>query len=161
MKVRNGFVSNSSSSSFIVALDHKPIDANDLMSMMFPNMLEDALHHYHKWDGIESHTIKEISEHVFNDLSTDETEIADAFSGWLPDAPEYDDFKKEDGTIDWDRHNIEYEKYRTQFTADVLNKYKSKFVFTVSYADEDGAFGCFMEHSGIFENVSHECMSHH
>lgn len=161
MKIRSGFVSNSSSSSFIVALDHKPVDANDLMSMMFPNMPEDSLHHYDRWDRVESHTIKEISERVFNDLSTNESDISDALNGWVPNAPDCDDFRKSDGMIDWDQYNIEYDKFKNQYTTDLMQKNKGKFVFTVSYCDNDGAFGCFMEHSGIFENVSHEQISHH
>lgn len=34
MKIRNGFVSNSSSSSFVVKLKRKPKDANDLKSLL-------------------------------------------------------------------------------------------------------------------------------
>jgi predicted transcriptional regulator len=39
MKIRNGFVSNSSSSSFIVAFPHKPADPNDILYMLniFPS----------------------------------------------------------------------------------------------------------------------------
>lgn len=161
MKIRHGFVSNSSSSSFIVAIDHKPVDANDLMGMLFPNMSEDSLHEYDLWDRTESHTIKEISEAVFNDLSTDASKIADAFNGWIQGAPDCDDFRKADGMIDWDRYQIESDKYQEQYAKDVISKYKGKFVFTVTYADEDGSFGCFMEHSDIFENVSHERISKH
>lgn len=161
MKIRSGFVSNSSSSSFIVALDHKPVDANDLMSMMFPNMLEDTLHHYDLWDRVESHTIKEISEHVFRDLSTNESDIANAFHGWLEGAPRYSDFRSTNDVNDWDAYRKAYDEFFEAYKKDVLNKYKGKFVFTVKYYDNEGDFGCFMEHSGIFENVSHEQISHH
>ena len=35
MKIRNGFVSNSSSSSFVVAFPHDPVSADDICSMIF------------------------------------------------------------------------------------------------------------------------------
>ena len=36
MKIRSGFVSNSSSSSFIVAFSKKPTTVNEVMTEMFP-----------------------------------------------------------------------------------------------------------------------------
>lgn len=38
MKIRNGFVSNSSSSSFIIGFRSKPKNAQDVQKIMFPNM---------------------------------------------------------------------------------------------------------------------------
>lgn len=161
MKIRNGFVSNSSSSSFIVAIDHKPVDANDLMGMLYPNMPEDTLHSYDRWDSVETHTIKEISESVFKNMSTNTTDIAEAFGGWIDGAPEYNDFRKADGKYDFDAYKKAYDEFQEAYAKDVLNKYKGNFVFTVEYCDNEGDWGCFMEHSDIFENVSHERISHH
>lgn len=161
MKTRNGFVSNSSSSSFIVAIDHKPIDVNDLMGMLFPNMSEDSLHNYELWDRVESYTVKEISEAVFNDLSVDDSRIADAFNGWIEGSPDTDDFREADGAINWDLYQTEYDKYKAQYIKNIMNKYDGKFVFTVTYADEDSSWGNFMEHSNIFKNVLHERISNH
>lgn len=161
MKIRNGFVSNSSSSSFVVAIDHKPVDANDLMGMLYPNMSEDTLHSYELYDSVETHTIKEISESVFKNMSTNPKDIADAFGGWIEGSPEYGDFRTSDGGHDWDAYQKAYDEFREAYAKDVLKKYKSKFVFTVEYSDNEGDFGCFMEHSDIFENVSHERISHH
>lgn len=160
MKIRHGFVSNSSSSSFVVAIDHKPVDATDLMHMMFPNMDETDFHHYDLWDRTISHTIKDISESVFQNLSTDIDDIANAFNGHISGGPNLDDFKTRDG-YDWYSYDTAYNDYQRCYAADFIAKYKNKFVFTVTYADEDGSWGGFMEHSDIFSNVSHERICKH
>lgn len=67
MKIRSGFVSNSSSSSFIVAFPKKPASAEDVLQAMFPNNPTGNLQS--PWDHVEmdiSHT--RISEQVFSDL---------------------------------------------------------------------------------------------
>jgi len=47
MQIRNGFVSNSSSSSFILLLDHRPETVEDCMRMVFANMSLDEAMEYH------------------------------------------------------------------------------------------------------------------
>ena len=66
MKTRNGFVSNSSSSSFVVLLPHKPKSVEDLKDMMFPMW---------SWDDVidneyvdKTMTIKEVVGRVFKDM---------------------------------------------------------------------------------------------
>lgn len=66
MKTRNGFVSNSSSSSFVVLLPHKPKNVEDLRDMMFPMW---------SWDDViddeyvdKTMTIKEVVGRVFKDM---------------------------------------------------------------------------------------------
>ena len=65
MKIRNGFVSNSSSSSFIVAFHHKPTSLEDLKLMMFGSM-PGAI----SYDENTSLTYDEIVKVVYNDICT-------------------------------------------------------------------------------------------
>ena len=64
MKTRNGFVSNSSSSSFIVLLPNKPKNVSDLKRMMFSR--------YKSSEKIEEMTIKDIVARVFLDIERSE-----------------------------------------------------------------------------------------
>ena len=81
MKIRNGFVSNSSSSSFVVVLPKKPEYKNDIYDMLFNKKLETITEEY-----IGSLNTAQISELVYRDLKLTNfkratlKEIADLFS---------------------------------------------------------------------------------
>ena len=66
MKTRNGFVSNSSSSSFIVAFPYKPKNAKEVLDIMFDG----------KEGSINELTYSEISTRVFNDIKSKRVEKA-------------------------------------------------------------------------------------
>jgi len=70
MKTRNGFVSNSSSSSFIIAFPHKPMSVDDLRLMVFGNADPDEMR-YPPWDDDckYGHTVQELSNQIFSDLT--------------------------------------------------------------------------------------------
>jgi len=72
MKVRNGFVSNSSSSSFIVAFEKRPNNSDEVEKLLYDI-------------SVRSHiNTSVIAEKVYNDLSINSAtldEIADAISG--------------------------------------------------------------------------------
>jgi len=67
MKIRNGFVSNSSSSSFVVAFPHKPNDVDDLMSMLG---YKDG-YNITAWGGDESISSRTVAEIIFNIIEND------------------------------------------------------------------------------------------
>ena len=64
MKVRQGFVSNSSSSSFVVAFPEQPKSVEDVLKMMFPGASPDEV--WAVYD--ESKSYKEIADRVWLDI---------------------------------------------------------------------------------------------
>lgn len=86
MKSRSGFVSNSSSSSFIIGFDTKPKSAAELRKLLFDGM--EFVQYYDK-----SYSTVEISERIFNDLKGERpaslsTIIETVRSGHFPGYPE-------------------------------------------------------------------------
>jgi hypothetical protein len=78
MKTRSGFVSNSSSSSFIVTFPHKPESPEDVFSMLFGHTRFD----YGTEAGMDEYgddyvTFTEISDRVFNDIAKSDDTAAE------------------------------------------------------------------------------------
>lgn len=73
MKIRSGFVSNSSSSSFIVAFSKKPTTVNEVMTEMFPKDPDGVVPN--PWPGLHDYneglSHSKIVDQVFNDLQTE------------------------------------------------------------------------------------------
>jgi hypothetical protein len=53
------------------------------------------------------------------------------------------------------------EKIAEEDAQNFLDDNKGKFIFIISYSDNDGTQGCTMEHGNIFRNVPHVRISQH
>ena len=131
MKIRNGFVSNSSSSSFVVAFDKIPRTRKQLRNMMFPDNDQSAVKFYNY-----SESIDEIVNVVFKDIKRQpDIQESNEYLGYDIEQ-EVEDFKK-------------------------IHQPEGKTCLQFNYADEDGGFFTVMEHGGIFDNMPHIQISHH
>ncbi len=134
MKVRKNFVSNSSSSSFVVAFPSKPRNEIELRNMMFTQDQSVISLYYDKdEDGM---TVGEIACIVFREIN-DQGESASL-------------------------GQIEAELYRDepQKAKEFSEKHKDHFILCTEYEDH-GKQGSIMEHGDIFDNLDHIRVSNH
>jgi len=164
MITRKGFVSNSSSSSFIIAFDEKPKDAKEVKKILFYNDKNTVRYYDYVADT------EDIAEQVFHDIKDQVPlnifEVEEELShGWIDGTPDYNYIQAEFGSDEWKKHWKKWEEARKKFhrkkAKELLDEFKGKKLFIVEYADEDGSFGCVMEHGDIFENIPHFRISKH
>lgn len=166
MKVRNGFVSNSSSSSFVVKFPREPKSAQDVKDMMFPHegcscTYEEEEEYYdykttktkiakQVWRDIEWQD-KEKNEEILDKIKNDErVKLLLSF-----DVCMYEIMRKL-------YPNVEL-GWREQRGIEEINEsnIKGEYIYHFEYSDNDGEFQTIMEHGNVFRNLEHTKTSHH
>ena len=184
MKIRNGFVSNSSSSSFVVIFDKKPESVEELQSILYGKSTRVM-----GYDDRSFSTI-ELSKMIFNDITNvdniinpnDESSIekvSNEFDNlfWLYD--EYDNFpdffepdkisldelvklnKDRYSDITWEVKEELINRLAKVETERFFEKFNDKFIVLVNYSDNDGSIECVIEHGDTFRNLNYIRISHH
>ena len=170
MKTRTGFVSNSSSSSFIVVFPKIPESVQEVEKIMFPGSQksgEDLVLIFGN-----SLSSDRIAKCVFEDIQEGHplsvAEIIDHLTSGYDDVPnlgcipDFDEYvNKYARSVDWDK----YEKDWLEAICEVDGKHReildSPIVYHFNYGDDGGSFGSTMEHGEIFHNLLHVRISHH
>ncbi len=175
MKIRKGFISNSSSSSFVVAFPHKPESVEDLKTMMFGKQ---KWHYADIYDDKDILT-KLIAEKVLNKIKKEATkeEIYKSIkNGWFDaycfpelfpgcdeglgktDHLNYRDNKEEIDKI-WDKNEKINDKRAKNIAKAFKESNNEKFIVVMKFSDNDGE--SIEEHSDIFNRVKHIKTSYH
>ena len=152
MKIRSGFVSNSSSSSFVVVLEKKPNSPEELKNVLFK---DEKIVQYYDY----SKTTEEVSQRVFNDIERFEKDpsillekIVDGLDKW---GWRYEKYRLANGQTDWKKHDEDREQYINDVVIPGANKfietYKNNFIFCVTYGDSGSEV--LYECGNIFKNA--------
>lgn len=173
MKTRHGFVSNSSSSSFVVKFPKVPKSAEDVKNMLFI----DQEYYYSPYDN-ERWTVEEVANTVWSDICDQEKnnmekakEILSGGSYDDEDAPNYYEFSI-NGNIDWDAYNTACDIYADKKMKEFFNNRKLKLkkinkeevdevFYCFEYSDSDSSYYSALEHGNLFQNLEYIKVSNH
>lgn len=152
MKIRNGFVSNSSSCSFTVAFPEIPRSKEEVEEMLFPN----GETSYGRYEV--SSTIK-VAETVWKDIQNqkpnDRDKIWEAIHGELQGAPDFTAkkfrLKKASGgtDIDWRAYDKARCEHRHKVIADFYKDNPSTYIYCFQYSD-DNVYESTLMYDGLF-----------
>jgi hypothetical protein len=170
MKTRHGFVSNSSSSSFIVIFDKEPTSKEELKNLLFPNNNMDDYLDFSDYNE-EKMTIEEVVHYVFAELKEANRKSLLGVFVYHYNAGEL--FAKEEDKLemkilrkkamtsrDWSAEEKLTKKMSKDTVDEILKRHKGKFIAVCEFSD-DSAKGCVLEHGNIFYNVEHYAISNH
>lgn len=164
MKIRTGFVSNSSSSSFLVIFSIIPTTVDEVHALMFPEG-ETGVGCYDY--GMTS---KQVAQTVFADiLASDgpigrEAMIDEVLRGSFKGQPEHPrgiwDLPQPEREAAYEKYEDESRAAATKLVDKFLGEHAAGAVFLFEYEDK-GNNGVVMEHGNVFRRLPHIRVSKH
>ena len=173
MKTRSGFVSNSSSSSFIVAFKKVPKSVAEMQKMLFGKQLYYSNPYYnpeYKDESEHSWLAQEVSIRVFEDMknTVQPNEIEEELKhGYIVDefAPKYNDFSSTVIGGDWEKRHENWleatEKYAKSVAKDFIKDNPEATFYKFRYSDNDGNLDTALEHGDLFNRLPHVKVGNH
>lgn len=177
MKIRNGFVSNSSSSSFIVGFEKVPESIEEMKNLLFG---DEKQYKIYNWQGYAD--TWQMAQIVFQDLTKstplnkekiitlleeikmddlEESTIKVNIKKWPSAIPWNDEETSEEKDKKWDIYISEITELAKAIYLFSIKPLENKLTFYgFSYSD-DSELGSIMEHGRIFRNLPHIIIGQH
>lgn len=167
MKIRNSFVSNSSSSSFIVAFPKRPKSAKELQKMLFGEKQE-----FHSNWGDKFWTAKEVTAIVWHDLKSQKPMNLESVAKGITcgsylydyglEFPHYSlEFGSDEYKEAWEQFRCKEGQMSKEHADKFLKKNPNTVVFRFEYSDNDGDLYSNMEHNDLFQRLPHIQIPNH
>ena len=180
MKLKGDFITNSSSSSFIVIFPKKIESIEDLINYMpkwkaevvFNDAKEQVplkinLENTHVdtnlIDIIYGILLERIDKYTCDDIISEiKTVIKDKYKDMTFQVPIEDHINlKIKETLSLSDNSLFSSEFDSDEFKELMIKNDQGFIYSFSYSDEDGDFGSKMEHGGTFDELPHIRISHH
>ncbi|MFZ2992634.1 MAG: hypothetical protein WA061_02855 [Microgenomates group bacterium] len=156
-KFKQDFITNSSSSSFLVAFDKLPETVEEMKKLLFGERKEFP----HPYNDDKYYQTEELAEIVFK-----ETEVASDYAifDFFPSDYDFDlmdKFRGTDGNYDWDSYNKAVAEIGQKEKEKFFSENPDKIVVVYNFSDNDPEPFPTLEHGNIFRNVVHIRKSEH
>jgi len=161
MKIKSDFITNSSSSSFIVAFDKFPETVDEMMSVLFEEGQSEFVNPYrfHHSDP-SGWSVNEVSEFVLSlTKAAEKSELEDEVRNLVE--IDWDKFRDEHGNMDWGAYHKAEDGLVASKVDELLNNMKNKFICIYEFSDNDGKFYSALEHGDLFRHLQHIRISKH
>ena len=170
MKIRQGFVSNSSSSSFVVVFDRPELDIEYLKERLYNNA--PSISYEYNWGNEYQwfHT-EQLCQAIIDEMKpiTTREQLIEALEGMshyddsrFPDWPGWDE-DKEVQERQWSEYDAKMRQVREQMADEFLSKInEGEHIFVGTFSDNDGSMFTQLEHGGTFSAIPKKIrISHH
>lgn len=160
-KVRKGFVSNSSSSSFIVAFPKGFVPTTQSVADLLFGGTEGTQCYY---DNCADYGV--MARVIAGDMQSQKPDDPVAIMKEVKSNIDHDmeDYRNPMGSpqrYDWDALDKAVNEAAAKETTQLMSKWVHNDIYVFEYSDNDGSMKCSMEHGGTFDKIEHIRVSKH